>query len=282
MRDLEFTLGSSTTPYLSVQVAYRHSALPDQSSGGCTTQTRLETTCTASIERHDAGSVWSPSRQRAPKQPLFEIIASHWGAEAAADVTRRMISVPRAAHPAVSTAWTLGGRSRGGYVREPPVVPRRKASLRTAFTQVAGERKGTEKEDDNERDHDRARKIWTEIRRMSSVGSGGSGDDDRKVSTGSTWTENRHSQTVVDRRREMLREKALRNRGSVGADTLRSLVPTTVDTNTLGVTNRGGENVAPERPVVAKMDSTNGKGDTMNGRSKEKENVRWSWTGWWQ
>jgi hypothetical protein len=139
-----------------------------------------------------------------------------------------------------------------------------------------------DKEDENEREHDRARKIWTEIRRMSSVGSGGSRDEDRKVSAGSTCAENRHGLSHVGRRRELIREKALRNRRSVGADTLRSLVPTVADANTCGPTAHDSDKEITPKRLVASMDGMNGRGDSMNGRGKGKENMRWSWTGWWQ
>ncbi|OIW32116.1 hypothetical protein CONLIGDRAFT_712510 [Coniochaeta ligniaria NRRL 30616] len=281
IQDLEFTLGSSTTPYLVVQVVYAHSAFPDQSTGGCVTQTRLETTCTASIERHDVRSLWSPrGRRGAQKQELFGIIASHWGVEAAADVTRRMLGGPRRARGAgVSIARTIGVRGwmRGGYGAGGPVVPRRKGSLRASFLgQVAGENGGEEGQDENEAEHDRARKIWTDIRRMSSVGSGGEGDEDRKVSAGSTYSELRHGKSDVDRRREMIRERALRNRRSVGADTLRSLVPTVAEGNSCApLIQDGDRDMTLKRLGAAKMDS-------VSGRGKGKENMRWSWTGWWQ
>lgn len=279
IQDLEFTLGSSTTPYLSARVTYRHSSFPDQSSPGCTLQqqTRLETTCTASIKRRNTRSVWSPSRQRqqqqqpaSRKRPLFEIVASHWGAEAAADVTGRILLVPKKKKlPAVSIARTTGGCVPG----LPPVVPRRKASLRTRFARVAG---GRDEEDENEREHDRAKKIWTEIRRMSSVGSGEESDEERKASVSSRYREDRHGQSEVERRRDVIREKALRNRRSVGADTLRSLVPTETEVNTCGQEGYSGDKeTTPKRVTVSNIES-------LNGRGKGKENMRWSWAGWWQ
>ncbi|KAB5532758.1 hypothetical protein GE09DRAFT_1251653 [Coniochaeta sp. 2T2.1] len=287
IQDLEFTLGcgsSSTTPYLSVSVSYGHSCFPETSNS----QTRLETTCAASIERHaaDSDSVWSPSRARAgrgkgKRQPLFEIVAAHWGREVAADVAGRMrVCVPpeERVGRGVGIARTVGGRKGtdgGGGGLQPPVVPKRKASLRTSLAmREVGE------EDDLE--NDRARKIWGEIRRMSSVGSGKSGDEgERNVSGGS------HE---VDRRREEITDKALRNRRSVGTNTLRSLVPNAPDMNAGTQGARNGENdTTPKRladvtagGINGRSNNMSGRGDSIDSRTRGKENMRWSWTGWWQ
>jgi hypothetical protein len=164
----------------------------------------------------------------------------------------------------------MGARTRGGFgvLAGPLVVPRRKTTLRGRDTLRS------EEDEDDEREHDRARRIWGEIRRMSSVGSGGEVEEERKVSYMSVLGENRKEE--ADRRRKAISERALRNRRSLGADTLRSLVPTEVDGITSGQVARGSENeTMSKRPTVSKMDS-------LDGRGKGKENVLWSWTGWWQ
>lgn len=312
IRDLELALGSTTTvttPYLAARVSYRHPLFPDRfSSDTCAAQTtRLETTCTASIatttsaDDDDDGSLWSPrcrrpaaAAARQQRRVLLDIVASHWGVRAAGEVERRMTPLPPSS--ARARAGTVRG---GGYVAgpRPPVVPRRKASLRQTSSVALAEGKGGGEEEDgdgeDESGHDAARKIWTEIRRMSSVGSGG-GERDRKVSAASSgmWE--------VDRRREAVRERALRNRRSVGADTLRSLVPTVAEVNTNANNTCGArdtdDETTPKRLVAApKIEGVGGRAETMNGRAKGKENVdsmngrgkgkenmRWSWTGWWQ
>ncbi|KAB5536056.1 hypothetical protein GE09DRAFT_1226811 [Coniochaeta sp. 2T2.1] len=288
MQDLEFTLGcgsSSTTPYLTVSVSYGHSCFPDTP----TSQTRLETTCAASIECQaaDPDSVWSPPRARAgrgkaKKQPLFEIVAAHWGREAVVDVARRMrgcVPEEKGVERGVRIARTMGGRKGrdgGGGGLQPPVVPKRKASLRTSLAmRHAG--------DEDDRENDRAKKIWGEIRRMSSVGSGKSGEDGaRNVSGGSQ---------EVDRRRQEIKDKALRNRRSVGADTLRSLVPNAppdMNAGTQGMVRNGETETTPKRLADVHTGGMNergnmgSRGDSINSRARGKENMRWSWTGWWQ
>lgn len=282
MQDLESTLGlgSSTTPYLTVRLTYHHSAFPDQ-QGSTSCTTRLETTSTASIKRRNTRSPWSPPppRQRQKhrqRQPLSAIVAAHWGAEAASDVARRITSPGPPSRtpplPAASFARTMGpGRTRGGG-GFPPVVPRRRASLRRGWFAETGEIGGQgetgeeeEEEEEEEREHDRARKIWTEIRRMSSVG----GEGERRVSGATAIGEKRVGRSEVERRREVIREKALRNRRSVGADTLKSLVPTEAGS--------GDRETTPKKAAPPSKVET-----ALNGRGKGKENMRWSWTGWWQ
>ncbi|KAK3990088.1 hypothetical protein QBC44DRAFT_395267 [Cladorrhinum sp. PSN332] len=102
MEDLEFHLGSTMTEYLQVRMTYRHSGFPQQPlrtankmaahDGIASTQTTIQTTAVAVIKRHNSSSPWSP-RPRAPlPNPLFEIIASHWGVQTASEVMQRILS----------------------------------------------------------------------------------------------------------------------------------------------------------------------------------------------
>jgi hypothetical protein len=290
MQDLEFTLGSTTAaPYLSARLTYRHSAFPNQpdcfpSNGTSRVQTRLETTATASIRRHSTSSPWSPRSGRQETRdpnPLYEIIASHWGPRAAADVTRRVLLAPPGRGTPGPKAKVGMSRTMGARMRAiPPVVPKRKGSLRMAFVQTTagGDARVDHEDDECERQNDRAREIWTDIRRMSSVGSVGEGEEDRRVSAGSaSHVVSDRERNDVERRRAAIREKALRNQRSVGADTLRSLVPTLAEENVCGQgeVDRDG---APKSAVMHRIDSLNGRGR----KEKEKENLRWNWTGWWQ
>ncbi|KAK3400154.1 hypothetical protein B0T20DRAFT_350026 [Sordaria brevicollis] len=51
----------------------------------------VETTAVAAIKRQDRSSLWSPRDVLQPN-PLFEIIASYWGAETTSDVIHRILS----------------------------------------------------------------------------------------------------------------------------------------------------------------------------------------------
>ncbi|KAK4197226.1 hypothetical protein QBC40DRAFT_334098 [Triangularia verruculosa] len=106
MEDLEHHLGSTMTEYLQVRITYRHSGFPQQqqqqtrnmaaknafNDGIANVQTSIQTTAVAVIKRHNSSSPWSP-RPRAPQpNPIFEIIASHWGVQSANEVMQRIIS----------------------------------------------------------------------------------------------------------------------------------------------------------------------------------------------
>ena len=157
MEDLENALGSTMVEYLSVRVIYRHSAFPTRDTplravdGVIKVQSSLVTTAVAAIKRQNTKSPWGPRPAPQPN-PLFEIIASHWGPESASDVMHRIMSLRYASRrtanaspsPASGSsaqfAPSLPPRStlRGRRVIEPavhprlpapPPIPRRHASL---------------------------------------------------------------------------------------------------------------------------------------------------------
>ncbi|KAK3688508.1 hypothetical protein B0T22DRAFT_512051 [Podospora appendiculata] len=124
IEDLEYQLGSTATEYLQVRMTYRHSVFPQRGDdasrpgtasssssllasrrrpttddGVSSIQTAMVTICRAAIKRHNALSPWSPRPAPQPN-PLFEIIASHWGPDSASDVMHRILgsrSTPRKA-----------------------------------------------------------------------------------------------------------------------------------------------------------------------------------------
>lgn len=183
---------------------------------------------------------------------LFPIIASHWGPFRACEIKNKIQATPRSSPRKLakgsnrSTVATIAqrdenipdtsGRAAENIAFARPVrVPRRQASLGKpplpAMTEPYGE-------------PDPARKIWTEMRRTSS-GRGNPSLRVRKVRRGplAAVTTESHpvdavvatknadadaacsSQGEVERRRQQIKETALRNKRSIGADSLRSLVP---------------------------------------------------------
>lgn len=85
MEDLESQLGSAQCEYLKVNVIYRHSAFTSvtapggpagSNSGIVKSQTKIRTTFTAAITRHNAASPWSPPPAPTPNR-LLGIIAAH-------------------------------------------------------------------------------------------------------------------------------------------------------------------------------------------------------------
>ncbi|KAK4176706.1 hypothetical protein QBC36DRAFT_300905 [Triangularia setosa] len=123
MEDLEHHLGSTMTEYLQVRITYRHSGFPQQqqqqmrnmamkngfNNGIANVQTSIQTTAVAVIKRHNSSSPWSP-RPRAPQpNPIFEIIASHWGVQSANEVMQRIIgSRPLMARKGAMSPLPLG------------------------------------------------------------------------------------------------------------------------------------------------------------------------------
>ncbi|KAI1461367.1 hypothetical protein F4805DRAFT_280017 [Annulohypoxylon moriforme] len=277
--DLEFELGDVQTEYIHVRVNYCHSGFPAFKNtliedGITNYQTRLETTAAGTIRRYNPASTWSP-RQTRMSNPLFTIIASHWGPARATEVMHRIVSnrvnpcrIPKWADAGVSqvdgNGDTINFPDRTG--RAPP-IPQRQASLRQLPP---------------EKISDPARKIWTELRRTSSgnrpafhvskanrlpaattfVDAPNPGPISRPGSTRPV------SKSEVQRQREFIRETAVRNRRSIGADSLKSLVPSVA-----GSTPEGKEN-----SVSTASSPSTGRGLQFEGRKREG---RWSLGSWW-
>lgn len=75
---LEHDLGTAECEYLQISIKYRHSAFPSAMTGNGVrkAQTKLQTTFTAVINRHNSRSIWSPPPAPLPNH-LLGIIASH-------------------------------------------------------------------------------------------------------------------------------------------------------------------------------------------------------------
>ncbi|KAI1210874.1 uncharacterized protein F4807DRAFT_420703 [Annulohypoxylon truncatum] len=277
--DLELELGDIQTKYIHIRVNYCHSGFPAFRNtliedGIANYQTRLETTATGTIKRYNPCSAWSP-RQTRMSNPLFAIIASHWGPARASEVMHRIVS--SRVHPCRIPKWAGAGVSQidgnDDTIKLPdrtgraPPIPQRQASLRQLPP---------------EKISDPARKIWTELRRTSSgnrpafhvskanrlpaattfVDAPNPGPTSRP---GSTRPE---SKSEVQRQRELIRETAVRNRRSIGADSLKSLVPSVA-----GSTPEGKEN-----SVSSSSSPSGGWGLHLDGRKREG---RWSLGSWW-
>ncbi|KAI0899705.1 hypothetical protein F4806DRAFT_505898 [Annulohypoxylon nitens] len=277
--DLELELGDSRTRYVHVRVKYCHSGFPAFKNtlledGVINYQTRLETTATGTIKRYNTASAWSP-RQTRISNPLFAIIASHWGPARASEVMHKIMSSRYNAYKI--SRWSDMGFPRIDGIdntikldrtgRAPP-VPQRQASLRQLPP---------------EKTPDPARKIWTELRRTSSGNRPAFHvskanrlpaattfvDAPNPDSTSRPESTRPESKSEVLRQRELIRETAVRNRRSIGADSLKSLVPSVV-----GSTPEGKENsVSPGSPSPS-----SGRGLHFDGRKREG---RWSLGSWW-
>ncbi|RYP61211.1 hypothetical protein DL769_007805 [Monosporascus sp. CRB-8-3] len=274
--DLEFQLGSVRTEYIRVSLSYCHSGFPmledvSTMSGISSRQSRLETTAVGVVKRHSTTSIWSP-RPTPASNALFPIIASHWGPGRAHNVMKKIMpqrSSPRRIPKSNSRSMTSVRGSENSLqtpVRTdkgvPVRVPQRNASL------------GKQQPSTPDDVMDPARRIWTEMRRQTSgrVTASLRVSKARRLPALPADLEPGpradmpplYSQGEVERRRQQIRDMALRNKRSIGADTLRSLVPSLAEFH---LDSNG------ESDGVTRGQETNSVGRKSEGR--------WNIGGWW-
>ncbi|KAI0387695.1 hypothetical protein F5Y04DRAFT_9911 [Hypomontagnella monticulosa] len=272
--DLEHQLGDFQTEYLQVKVNYYHSGFPEfgntlAEEGTSVNRTRLETSATGVIKRHNPASTWSP-RPVPVSNPLFAIMASHWGPARANEVMYRNMSSRSSCYKVINRAGTSQNSRNEDTIKTPerigiaPSIPPRRASLtRLSLEKIP----------------DPARKIWTELRQTSSGNRPAfhvskadrlpaattfidAPDPSIVIRPASTQPE---SKAEVQRQREVIREIAVRNKRSIGADSLKSLVPSVV-----GSSPEGKENGVFESPSPPTK--------RLDGGKREG---RWSLGNWW-
>ncbi|KAI1365481.1 hypothetical protein F5Y08DRAFT_174041 [Xylaria arbuscula] len=276
--DLENELGAAVVRYIQVRLRYNHSGFPVShhaapTEGTTDWQTRLETTVTGVIKRQ---ALYSPSRSASfgeSEGSLYNLVASYWGPLRASEIFLNRSSCPKAAlvvpNPSIARGdqiMTVPGNSFASQRALKPApmtpMPRKRVDFQASPT---------------DHEEDPARKIWTEMRRKTSRSG-------RNTLTGSVNnlslpatpmipgrtsfdTGSLRVKTDVDRRRELIRDVALRNKRSIGADSLKSLVPSMMNLDISGKeawgdsssTTSNKENVPPER----------------------RKEGRWSLAGWW-
>lgn len=99
LADLELQLGSTSQEYMQIQLTYSHSGFPKRDvgrdpmdrDGGCVeVRTTIETTVTALVMQQNSSSMWSPSAAPPAGSPLVDIVAKHWGSDAAKEMAKRI------------------------------------------------------------------------------------------------------------------------------------------------------------------------------------------------
>ncbi|KAK1766872.1 hypothetical protein QBC33DRAFT_91945 [Phialemonium atrogriseum] len=317
MRDLECQLGDTTTEYLSIQVTFCHSGFPQvdrllSSAGVTRIHTRVETRAVAVIKRHNTSSLWSP-RPVPQTNPLFAIIASNWGADAANDVMHRIHtsrSTPRKAAnadrlPESGHVSPLGtDESIKPTVPWPgPPVPVRKTSLQRCPMALGREKRSATPEvvitdTDDDADSDPARKIWSEMRRLSTRGKptrhvrprGGGLPSltafPSLTTMGTRRKSGKHvglvSATHATREAETTQRVGIREQTPVNKETVetsRERVPTATGMPLDGMAADGQSGGKGQSRGYSLMSRANN-GSTSS--RKEKETSRWGWGVWWQ
>ncbi|KAI0553451.1 hypothetical protein F4679DRAFT_472259 [Xylaria curta] len=274
--DLESKLGLDHIKYLQVCLQYHHSgfststnATPIDGTMGC--QTQLKTTVTGVIDQHALQSPQSISHVRAGKSSLFDIVASYWGPLRANQIfsheTHQADEVVMNNTTFVDDSKAMAANDclthqATAFLDPSTSLPHRQVDLQPP---------SLEQEDDP------ARRIWANMRRRASrshptihaTNTGNLSAAAVRTMTGmlSTTTSPMKMKSEVDRRREMIRDIALRNQRSIGAESLKSLVPSMMN---------------------LEMSSKEAWGDPSSNTSN-KENIpperrkegRWSFAGWW-
>ncbi|KAI0441534.1 hypothetical protein F4803DRAFT_413521 [Xylaria telfairii] len=260
--DLETELGLASIKYLRVGLHYHHSGFFASNSttptdGTMDCQTQLKTTATGVISQQVLNSPLSQFQGSS----LFDLVASYWGPLRTNEI------FPPNAHQA-----NLAVTNNIAPVNNHTITTARDGSNTQAiaapgpFTPLSRRQVDLQSSSLDQGD-DPARKIWTEIRRKASR----SRTNTRATITttenlsatpvrsmtgrASTTASSMRMKSEVDRRRELIRDVALRNKRSIGAESLKSLVPSMMNLemsskeawgdSSSNASNK--ENVPPER-----------------------------------
>lgn len=260
MTELQHDLGETLAKYLTVRMTYKHSGFPSyrdlamNAEGTTSHTTRLFTEASTTIRRHNSQSAWSPRTSQTlntplSPNPLIPLIERLLPAEEARDAIRK-ISAERPAMLLATRYPNIDDSSEETVKPGKPNITLRvdsaiAASLISPAT-IAGPvgpfprlpsvhvPPGRQAEDEI----DPARKIWTEMRRHSRGGqrharSSISADhyfeqknSPSRLSSGQSSIDTIQSaKTDIDQERNRIMEFALKNKRSMGAETLRSIAP---------------------------------------------------------
>ena len=239
---LESDLSNITAPYLMIRVTYKHSGFLEQLPSTLPTETgmskystRMQSEATAVIQRTNLQSQWSPRATctingPAHVNPLIKIIETHFPVEIARSALRKLAN--DRVHIPPAKRYHNDNES-GEPTRETVKLPDI-GSLATRLNSIVATPlnldlfsigDSTDCPDNgnwsDEGDRDPARKIWTEIRRTSR---GGRDLDDSLVQTS--------TEAAVEDERNRIKETALKNKRSLGEDSLRSMAPSVSSVDT--------------------------------------------------
>lgn len=290
MADLENHLGGAVTSYLTVRLSYRHTGFLEYSptsidwEGGMSSHvTKMQTEASACIKRHDLQSAWSPRSSREvhgslETNPLIPLIETHFQVDRARDAIRRLANdrVPIPFARRMLNGSEAAGGSSEDTVRASSTASSVSARIASAAssTLVQPQRNVDLSEHSEQRplapplskmikakansDIDPARQIWTEMRRNSRGyrHPRGSVSADHYISSDldDCSPSRLSSADAIDDERRKIKDIALRNQRSVGADTLKSFAP-----SSLG----------------------KGKGSTMGGLGLGVGRSWWVGSNWW-
>ncbi|RFU25935.1 hypothetical protein B7463_g10404, partial [Scytalidium lignicola] len=265
---LESHLGDIVTPYLNVKLTYKHSAFTAQSEstnetdmGILSQNTRIRTVATAVIKRHDPQSTWVPQSSRSfssdpGENRLIRLVESYLPNEDAMEAIRRLSGENGQGGIGVtgSTALRVRFCKSRDTISTPPPCNTRSPLSESQFEEEEGSVPSTSVSSHTyyQRQTDPARRIWSEMRKASRGACGSPGgsrfnleqdggclspvatpsilsDDVENTPRMTNNKENKPLMTsAIREERHKIRQMALRNKRSIGADTLRSIAPSVV------------------------------------------------------
>jgi hypothetical protein len=241
--DLESHLGDVISSYLTVRLTYMHSGFINRDahvvySGSSLSShvTKIQTQSSAFIKRLNLQSAWSPHSSRivdGPLEinPLIRLVEIYYSGEKAITALQKLkndkVKVPLARRLVGLNHGTTEETIPSGI--ETGIMARIDSAVSMAIS-TSSHSQSENSEWNSSSEIDPARKIWSEMRKTSkghyhrrkSV----SAQKLRRIDDADDCSPSRLSSIVtVDDERARIRDTALRNKRSVGADTLRSIAP---------------------------------------------------------
>lgn len=280
---LETDLSDIAMPFLTVRITYKHSGFLDQiqnqssgKTGMSSFSTKMQSEATAVIQRTNLQSLWSPRVSRivncnSNNNSLIKLIETRFPVEKARMALRKLaddrVQIPQAQRPRSGNQFGQSHESilssdyissLDGRFNTIASIPLKLDPIGMDGTTDNHSQLGWDNGDDGQ---DPARKIWTEIRPVSR------GEHDRSSTRNSVRTEDAsnspirtNSEAAVEDERTRIKETALRNKRSLGEDSLRSIAPSVSSANSK-------PSLSPDRSHSGLALSTSS---------------RWGWGGpWW-
>ena len=256
MADLENHLGRAVTSYLTVRLTYKHSGFLNYKTvainweGGTSSHTtKLQTEASAFIKRHNLESAWSPRTSREINtplgvNPLIKLMEMHLPSDRARGAIRRLaddrVPIPFArrlqnSSDAAGSSEDTVKVSLGCIVAERinsavsmEILPMQSSNLPSVASEAQPFAPQLSHVVSAANETDPARQIWSQMRKNSrghhnyrtSISDGHYSNDSDDCSPSHL-----SSPDTIDEERMKIKDMALRNKRSVGADTLKSFAP---------------------------------------------------------
>ena len=257
MAELESRLGSKVTSYLDITVSYKHSAFPTfngfaaEPMGMSYYGTTMKTEAHVIIKRHCPQSTWAIGSGGNPiasstSHPLIPLINTHYDSNRARDIISKITahgqpndmsrqqdcsnqSLDSTSKTFVQTSRNVSAEStyQGNQAKDDGLLNPIESSF--LVTQKEGiciaDLTATQTQPRKSPSPDPARKIWNEMRKNARglSGSPRSGTLSSESGVAEVSDVDNEMEAIIQQEETRIMEMAVRNKRSVGADTLRSI-----------------------------------------------------------